>query len=100
VGVFCKQEVTSRQSACVAGTLRRSPARAAAVTTPTGSRTLPCGSRLSGVEDTWDLPVLDATVRPLETAYYPKVSDIAAAAGLDIETTARSLEPSMAPTWT
>ncbi len=28
----------------------------------------------------------------LETAYYPKVSDIAAAAGLDIETTARSLE--------
>jgi hypothetical protein len=47
------------------------------------------------VEDTWanrDLPVLDATVRLLETSYFLRVSDIAAAAGMDIETTARALE--------
>jgi hypothetical protein len=47
------------------------------------------------VESTWasrDLPVLDATVRLLETSYFPKVRDIAAAAGMDTETTARALE--------
>jgi hypothetical protein len=47
------------------------------------------------VEDTWasrDLPVLDATVRLLETNYFPSVRDIAAAAGMDIEATARALE--------
>jgi hypothetical protein len=47
------------------------------------------------VEDTWthrDLPVLDATVRLLEMSYFPNVRDIAAAAGMDTETTARALE--------
>lgn len=46
------------------------------------------------MEDTWaprDLPVLDATVRLLDTSFFPRVRDIAAAAGMDIETTARAL---------
>jgi hypothetical protein len=47
------------------------------------------------VEDTWasrDLPVLDATVRLLETMDFPSARDIAAEAGMDAETTARALE--------
>ena len=47
------------------------------------------------MEDTWasrDLPVLDATVRVMETNNFPAVRDIAAAAGMDIETTGRALE--------
>lgn len=47
------------------------------------------------MEDTWasrDLPVLDATVRLMETNNLPAVRDIAAAAGMDIEATGRALE--------
>ncbi len=47
------------------------------------------------MEDTWtnrDLPVLDATVRLLDTSFFPRARDIAAAAGMDIETTGRALE--------
>jgi hypothetical protein len=47
------------------------------------------------VEDTWtnrDLPVLDATVRLLDTTYFPSLRAIADAAGLDIEATTRALE--------
>jgi len=47
------------------------------------------------VESTWvprDLPVLDATVRLMETNNFPSVRDIAAAAGMDIETTGRALQ--------
>jgi hypothetical protein len=47
------------------------------------------------VEDTWasrELPVLDATVQLMETNPLPAVRDIAAAAGMDIETTGRALQ--------
>jgi hypothetical protein len=39
-----------------------------------------------------DLPVLDVTVRLMETNPFPSVRDIAAAAGMDIETTGRALQ--------
>jgi len=57
--------------------------------------TVPAAPRLAGVESTWasrDMPVLDATVRLLETSYFPSAQDIAAEAGMDAETTARALE--------
>jgi hypothetical protein len=53
--------------------------------------------RLASVESTWaprDLPVLDATVRLMETNPFPSVRDIAATAGMDIETTGRAVEQS------
>lgn len=47
------------------------------------------------MESTWaprDLPVLDATVRLMETNPFPSVRDIAAVAGMNIETTGRAIQ--------
>jgi hypothetical protein len=47
------------------------------------------------MEDTWtnrDLPFLDVAVRLLDEDYDVRVSDVAAAAGLDLESAARALD--------